>query len=237
MPSPIPLLLAAGAAAVVLGGKKKKRKSKPRTGESCDALEPPVGYSCDEGVLQVEAIDEGDLEKDEEPTGDEAGDFDMKEEDVSLTEGEEAAEVTLTVEEVHEDPAVMCEEFLAAIHVDPTEADEFPINAVATEQTAIPAMRAVMLAISQSLGKPIDAETVGPLMVRQALAELVPACEWKYDEANDEFIYNDGRRIESEIGKEVLYGLMNLSVQLIDDFNQTEEEPPLPNVGLHAVQN
>lgn len=223
MPNPVPLLIAAGVAAVALGGKKKRTKS--REGVHCDVSVPvPEGYVCDDGLLRVEAVDEGDLEKDEEPTGDEVGDFETKEEDVSLTDGEEGGTISVVVEQP-QDPVAMCEEFMHAIHVVPTEPDEIPINQIAAEETAIPTMKMVMLGMAQNLGKPVDPETVGPIMVKEALTELIPVCQWKYDEVSGDFTYNDGRTIDSEVGKEVLYGLMKLSGKLLDDFNKPEGVP------------
>lgn len=232
MPGALPLLLAGGAAAVLLGGKKKSKKAKKKSlaGQPCEvAVGTPDGYICEDGTLRIDVIDEDDLEKDEEPTGEEVGEFETKEEDVSLTEGEEAVVMTAHDEAPAPDPALMCEEFLQAIHIVPTEAGELPINKIAAEQTAIPTMKATMLGIHQNLGgKTVDAESVGPIMVQNALSELIPVCEWKYDEQADEFLYNDGRSIESAIGKEVLFALMALSVQLIDDFNNQEEDLPQP---------
>jgi len=235
MAGPLPLLLAGGAALVLLGGKKKsKPKRKSLAGQPCEAdAAAPDGMICRGGILHPEIIDESMLEKYEEPTGEEAGDFETKEEDVSLTAEEEPGQVTLQSDEAV-DPATMCDEFLQAIHVVPTEAGEIAINKVAVEQTAIPTMKAVMLGIHQNLGgKTVDAESVGPVMVTSALQELVPVCDWKFDD--DEFTFSDGMTIQSAAGKDVLYGLMQLSVQLIDDFNESQQED-LPKASFQPAE-
>ncbi len=238
MPGALPILLASGAA-LALMSKKKKRRAKARAGQSCDMLEAsPAGYFCDEGLLRTEPVGEEDLEKEEELSGDAMGDFETKDEDVFLIEGEEAGTLPIP-EEPPGDPSALCEEFLRAIHIVVTEPGDLPINKIAVEQTAIPAMEAALTSIVENVESPapIDPERAGPAMVRQALAELIPVCEWKYDESNDQFVYNDTRTIDSEIGQEVLYGLMNLSVRMIDGFNQSNlvtpgfdpAKPPTPN--------
>ena len=228
MVNPI-LLLGAGAAAVLFSGGKKKRRQKSLAGQPCEvAVGTPSGYYCGiDSLLHTKVVDEGSLETDQELSGDEVGDFETKEEDVSLNEGEEPATAGFDAQPA-QDPKEMCEEFLQAIYVVPTEEDELPINAVAIEQTAMPAMKSVMMNIAQNIGRPVDPETVGPVMVQEALAELIPVCKWKYDEQQGEFIYNDGETIDSDIGKEVLYGLMNLSVQMIEGFNAADIPDPAP---------
>ena len=239
MAGPVPLLLAGGAALLLLGGGKKPRKSKKTlAGQPCDATtESPKGLVCKDGILHPVVIDESMLEKDEEPTGEEAGEFETKEEDVSLSEGEEASEVTMTAQE-YVDPAQMCDEFLQEIYTAPTEAGEIPIKKVAVEQTVLPTMKQVMVGIHQNLGGAgVDAETVGPVMVEAALNELIPVCEWKYDHQEDEFTFSDGMSIESDIGKDVLFGLMQISVQLIEEYNQSQQEgkdEDLPQAGFQA---
>lgn len=226
MAGPLPLILAGGAALALLGGKKKRRRRVSRAGESCVADVPvPTGYVCEDGVLQMMVVDEEDLEREEEISEEDAGEFKTEEEDVSPEEGEEEADsASLVAEESPKSPEEMCDEFLQAVHVVPTETGELPVNKIAVEQTVIPSMSNVMEGIAKNIGTPLDPESVGPVMVLQALKDLVPVCDWKYDDANDEFVYDDGRTIESNTGKEVLYGLMQLSVQLLDEFNKPKDE-------------
>lgn len=227
MAGPVPFLLAGGAALLLLGSKKKSRRmdKKSSVGQPCDATtKAPAGMICYDGILHPDIIDESMLEKDEEPSDEELGDFETKEEDVSLLDGEEAGEITMVSHEAV-DPIKMCDEFLQTVYVTPTEEGEAPINKIAVEQTVLPTMKQVMVGIHQNLGGPeVDAETVGPVMVESALKELVPVCEWKYDHQEGEFTFSDGNRIESDIGKSVLYGLINISVQLIDEYNKTLQE-------------
>jgi len=240
-----PIVLLGGAAAALLlagGGKKKKKKTKSLAGQPCDiAAGAPSGYACDEDGLLFKVVDEGELEKDEEPSGDEVGDFETKEEDVSMGSDEDSASIPSITHQIAEDPEKMCEEFLQAIYVSPTDEGELPINSVAVEQTAMPAMKASMTGMAANLGG-VDPESMGPPMVLAALTELIPVCQWKYDDTNDEFIYNDGRTIDSDIGKEVLFGLMNLSVQMMEAFIADNETPlpdpvPQPQQGLGFSPN
>lgn len=218
MANPVPILLGAGIAAALMSGKKKRRKS--RVGEACSAdSAAPTGYICDNGALAFAPIEEEDLEVDAEPSGEEAGDFEMREEDVTLGAGEEAGSMEIATR------TVSCDEFLQAIHVTPVDAGELPINEVAAQETALPAMKAVMTGMAANLGKPLDGATVGPLMVRQALEELVPACAWSYDEGQDDFTYDGGQVIQSNAGKEVLYALMSLASALLDEFNGAPDMP------------
>ena len=236
MAGPLPLILVGGAAALLLGGKKKRRTKKRSTAaQACDpGAATPEGMVCRGGILRPVIIDESMLETYDELTGEEAGDFETKEEDVSLVDGEEESQVTLQTD-TSADPATMCEEFLHAIHIVPTVTGEIPINKVAVEQTAIPVMKKTMLGIHQNLGgKTVDAETVGPVMIVSALNELIPVCVWKYDETNYEFTFNDGMAIDTQEGRDVIYGLMQLSVQLIEDFNDDQQED-LPVAGFQGV--
>lgn len=217
---PIPILLIGAAAAVLLSGGKKRRKS--LAGQSCDPqLDSPKGYMCDaNGVLRTKAVEESQLETEDAPSSEDLGEFATEEEDVSLHENEETASVGLVDVQDEQSPSEMCEEFFQAIHVVPETAEELPINSVAVEQTAIPAMNMVLNDIANDAGLPIDPEFAGPLMVQEALNGLVPSCEWKYDADSGEFLYNDDTPITSEVGREVVFGLIGLSSRLIDAFNE-----------------
>ena len=219
---PIPILLIGAAAAVLLSGGKKKKKS--LAGQSCDPqVDSPKGYMCDvKGILRTNTLEESQLESEDAPSSEDLGEFSTEEEDVSLNEDEEAASVGLVDAQDEQSPSEMCEEIFQAIHVVPNTAEELPIKSVAVEQTAIPAMNMVLNDIANDAGLPIDPEFAGPLMVQEALSGLVPSCEWKYDSASDEFLYNGDTQITSEVGQEVVFGLIGLSARLIDAFN----EPP-----------
>ena len=238
MATALPLLLLGGAA-LMIGGKKKRRGHRAVEGGSCASLGPAVHEEKkEEGVVcdydSGDWVDEGDLEADEEPKGEDAGDFETKDENIESSDDEDVQvgeAVSISIDE--SDPGKACEEFLEAVHVVPESPDELPINQIAVEQTVLPAMKTVMEDMAKSLGKPLDPETIGPLMVRQALSALVPVCEWKYDDTNGNFIYNDGRMIEGESGNDVLFGLMNLSAMLLEEFNAgPEPEVSEPTIGF-----
>jgi len=213
----IPLLAAAGAALLLSGGKKKK-KSGPRTGQKCDdSLSPPSGFTCDDGLLKEESIEEGDLDSDADLSKEESGDFETDQEDVGLSDGEEHGDLE-EPEDPAPDPVKTCEEFMSAVHVDSTDDGELPINAVAVEESVLPAMRANAASIAESIGTPLDHESVSPVLVVTGLKSLIPVCEWKYD-VDDGFTYNNGTAIISDEAKDVIYGLIELSVSVIDEIN------------------
>ncbi len=110
-----------------------------------------------------------------------------------------------------------------AIHAVPSSEDELPIHPVAVEETALPAMKAAAAEIASNMGIPLDPEAVGPALVLDALKALIPVCSWKYDPDEDEFTYNDGRSIETDAAKDVLFGLVQLSVSVIDGINNPVE--------------
>ncbi len=220
----LPLIVAAGAVAVLSG--KKKKRSGPKSGQKCDPeLDAPSGFSCDDGFLSEQPVDESDLDSEVDLSKEDIGDFDMDEEDVSAADDEESGEPGDRAPEPEPepepepDPSIMCEEFMQAIHAVPSSEEELPINPVAVEETALPAMKSAVLQISSSMGLPLDHEAVGPALVLDALKALIPVCSWSYDPDEDEFTYNDGRVIETEAAKDVLFGLVQLSVSVIDEVN------------------
>ena len=222
MAGPLPLIIAGGVAIAVLGGKKKSKtgKAKNRTGKACDITKaPPKGYLCDGGVLQLAPIiDEDILETYEEASPEERGDFEIEEEDISISDQETAIQDTAMRSAQAEEIPATCEEFLEAIYVRPTDATEIPINKVAVEQTAMPVMKQTLLKVYDKLGtEGLDADVAGPQMVVDALQELVPVCKWRYDDAEFGFMFDDSP-VASEIGRDVIYGLMTIAVNLIEDF-------------------
>lgn len=237
MSSALPIIIAGGALALLSGGKKKKRKKSPSVGDACAAgAHLPNNLVCEDGIVKQHVIDESDLESEDGLSAEDVGDFETREEDVSLSDGEEVAEKSMEMDQQEVDPVDACEEFLRAIYVKPDDPEEIPINKIAAEQTALPAMKAVIKAAADQSGVPVDHELVGPQMVRQALAELVPACEWGYNEAEGEFFHSHNIPLDSEVGKEVLYGLIKMSVQLIDDFNESNKEPQVAYVPVQPKQ-
>jgi len=227
----LPLIVAAGAVAVLSG--KKKKRSGPKSGQECDPeLGAPSGFSCDDGFLKEEPIDESDLDSDADLSKDDVGDFDMEEEDVGSADDEESGDPgdQAPDPDPESDPAQMCEEFMKAIHAPTSNPDEIPVNPVAVEETALPAMKAAASEIASSLGLPLDHEAVGPSLVLDALKALIPVCSWKYDSTADEFTYDDGREIESDVAKDVLFGLVKLSVSVIDEANAPKTASFSPNI-------
>jgi hypothetical protein len=217
----IPLLAAAGAALLLSGGKKKKRG--PRSGQKCDVdAKAPTGFLCEEGLLKEESVDEGELDSDSDLSKDEAGDFDTDEEDVGIGEGEDQGEMEDEPAPAP-DPAKTCEEFMQAVHVETTTEGEIPINAVAVEESVLPAMRENAASIAASLGLPLDIEMSGPVLVVTGLNALIPVCDWKY-ELGEGFTYNDGASIVSQEAKDVIYGLIELSVSVIEEINTPEPQ-------------
>ncbi|MHC4433925.1 MAG: hypothetical protein ACYTBS_18955 [Planctomycetota bacterium] len=213
----LPLLAAAGAALVLSGGKKKRKG--PKSGQKCDPNQSaPRGFLCEDGFLREEAVEESELD---ELSKEDSGDFEMEEDDVGLTEGEEAGDEAEAESEPEPEPDAQktCEEFMAAVHVAQAEPGELPINAVAVEESVLPAMRATVSTLIEQLGAPLDEEAVGPALVVDGLRALIPVCKWKYNADEDEFTYDGGRGIESEVAKEVLFGLITISLKVIEEAN------------------
>lgn len=217
----IPLLAAAGAALLLSGGKKKKRG--PKSGQKCDAaVNPPKGFSCEEGLLKEESVDESDLDSDADLSKEESGDFDTNEEDVGLGDGEDHGEPE-DAPAPAPDPIKTCEEFMLAVHVVPTVEGEIPINAVAVEEAVLPAMRSAAAEIVESFGVPLDLESASPALVVTGLQALIPVCEWKYG-VGEGFTYSNGTPIVSDEAKDVVYGLIELSVSVIEEINNPEPQ-------------
>lgn len=234
---PLPILIAAGAV-VLLGGKKKSASAKS---SKCDPnAESPKGFVCKNGVLRAVALDRSTIEKarnagaDKPAVGlfdavdesvleieevDNTGEFEISEEDVSIGADEEMGDLAISYNDNVIDQRETCREFLEAIYVVPSDDGELALNDVAAVQTAIPAMKSVLL---RSSG-PVDLDDIGPQMVLAALTDLVPVCKWEY--SNGDFTYGDGNAIESDAGKEVLYALMKLSGIMVDEFNAVGARP------------
>jgi len=215
----LPILVVGGAALLLSGGKKKKSS---KSGKKCDPDErPPKGFLCDGGYLREETVDEGDLD---DLSKDEMGEFDIEEEDVGFGDDEElSTEEEPHVPEPEEDAEKRCEEFMAAIH-DPSQSpDDLPINSIAVEESVIPAMATMAGTIAAQHGQ-LDPERDGPKLVLEALRALIPVCEWKYNEAEDEFTYEGGRQISSKVAQDVLFGLIQISLKVIQDTNQPEPQ-------------
>jgi len=236
----LPILLAAGAA-IALSGKKKKKRKSAKSGDKCDpALAPPKGFLCEEGFLKEEAIDESDLDSDADLSKEDAGEFDEDEMDVSPGEDEEAIDPEAeppSMGEPEPDPVQTCEEFMQALHVTPVDPGELPINDVAVQETVIPTMEKVANAVLDQIGPPIDPETVGPMLVLESLKALIPVCTWKYDAQEDEFTYDGGMPLESQAAKDVLYGLIKISMEVIDQANGVQQKNFQPNEGQESQFN
>lgn len=215
MTIPLPIIIAGGAAAILLSGKNKKRRNDASKDAKADTAEAHV---------LPDIIDESMLDKYSEPTGEEAGDFEINEEDISLDDEDDASSDSSETPEEQPiepyDPGGICEEFLNAVYVAQPGEGELPINKIAVEQTVIPAMKDSMLGLYKNLGGPLDADSIAPIMIVSALNQMIPVCEWSYDKKNYEFTYASGERIESDVGKDIVYGLFKISGMLIDDFNE-----------------
>lgn len=197
MSKAIPIIAAAGA--LILISNKKSKRSK--------------GSS---SIKWEGAVDESDLD---EQSKDDLGDFETDEEDISLGEDEDGADAEYEGLELEIDPQKTCEEFMRAVHVIPEEDGDLTINEIAVDETVLPAMRSAADSIIKNMGGPLDEESVGPALVLEGLRALVPVCEWKYDPNQDEFTYDNGKGIESQTAKDVLFGLITISIMVIEEAN------------------
>lgn len=226
MAIPIPILLA-GSMVFFFGGKKKTSRRRAESRKTCSIDdEPPKGMICKSGILYPKIINESMLELDDDLTKEEIGIFDTNEDDISLLDDERIIQEDMQ-EGVQEDmnfddSAQRCEEFFQAVYVQPVDDGEVSINKIAVEQTVLPAMKSTLLSIRNSFGDDVSADVAAPIMIEAALRELVPICDWKYDEDDFEFKSN-GSRIESSIGRDVVYGLFQIADRVIDGFDSTQE--------------
>jgi len=242
----LPVLLGASIADAAAGvGKKKKRKPNPKVGDSCDvSSDTPSGFRCEGGVLERVSPDESELELEEDLSDEESGDLPERDEDISPSEDEDVSSENESEEWDDGDttvsegsPSATCEEFFDAIHVSPSDPDEYAIHHVAVSQSVIPSMDRALKSFAEKKQRPIDADEVGPLMVLESLNTLIPICNWKYDDVSDEFTYDDGKQIESTNGSEVMFSLMRLASEIVDKYNQgyNLEATVDPNQNLTAT--
>ena len=229
----LPILLVAGAGAHVLGGKKKKRRrSRTPSAEAQKAIEAVVESTKEivekgpdlEGVV----IEEATLEFEEKPTGPAAGDFEIEKTSLEYDEEDDAQEpekasAPLSPREKYAQMKEKCDTFIDAIHVTPTEPDEIPIQKVAVEQSILPAMEASAQAFAQTLGTPLDEETVGPRLVLAGLESVAADCGWEFSDAAGEFRYADGK-LTTDNAKlaNVIAAMIDLSVVVLGKFNEQQ---------------
>jgi len=235
----LPLILVGGVVVALGGKKKKKKKSKSVTETKPEAkqLPPATSQEVPEGFgVGTGATEESDLEFEDEPTGDEAGEFEEKIEE--LEEGEEdvfgepvdpaqqAHQVHLQVNEETKEMREKCNAFISEIHVIPTDPDEGAINSVAVEQSILPAMKASAYGLHQNLGIPYDEETMTTPMVLSALEAVAPECGWEYSDASKEFRYAGGLSAHEGKAGDILNALFDLTVMILDDFREGQQVEP-----------
>ena len=233
MANVLPILFAAGAAVVLLGKKKKKkRKSAPALTEEAkkeikelvEGTRPPQ-----EPDLSGETVEETSLEFEEKPTGEAAGDFEMELEPLEYDAEDDAEEAEkpapeLSPQEKYAQMRAKCDTFIDAVHIEPTEAGEIPINKIAVEQSILPAMRESAMGFAQNFGTPLDGETVGPRLVLAGLEAVAAECGWEFSDADQEFRYADSKRADGGRMGQVLGAMIDLSVMVLEEINQPK--PP-----------
>lgn len=218
-------IIAVGAAAVLLG-KKKKRKSasSERIKELTEKTAPGVS---------IGVVDESVLDFDEKPSGEEIGDFEIETEGLDYDEeddvsGDEKAP-SLSSHDKYAQMREKCDTFIDTVHVVPDEDDEMPINKIAVEQSILPAMRQSAQGFAKSLGTPLDGETIGPMLVLAGLEAIAPGCGWEFSQAEQEFRYADGKRADGSRMGEVLNAMIDLSVFVLNEFNQGPQIGQFPS--------
>jgi len=235
--SAMPILLLGGGALLLMSGKKKKKSP-----SSSDISAPQHDASEEEnssentGIPEEEVSEEDDLEGEDENSG--SFETDESKEDVDEEEdfGDEDPD-SASFEGEAEDPEVVCEKFMTAVHVNPQSEDEAPISEVAVSESVLPAMNTVASSIKGATGEPLDEEKHGPALVLEGLRALVPGCEWGYNEQDDFFFYNDGKMIETDTAKDVLFGLIKISSEVIKEQNLPDTgKTPSPKTGSGGIQ-
>lgn len=219
-------IVALGTAAVLLSKKKKKKRGVSISEKAQEDIKELVEKTRPEGMpgMVIPTVDESALDFEEKPSGEEAGDFEIETESLDYDEEDDAEEVEKAPElSAHEKYAQMrakCDTFIDTVHVIPTEDDEMPIHQIAVEQSILPAMRQSATGFAQNLGTPLDGETVGPMLVLAGLEAIAPECGWEFSESEQEFRYADGRRADGGRMGEVLHAMIDLSVLVLNEFNQ-----------------
>jgi len=230
--SALPLILLGGGALLLMSGKKKKSSTS-------SALDSGSDSSGTEGLPEEEVSEEKDLEEEdslvsfetEESKEDAAEDEDFGDEE---SDGESDS---ATFQGDAEDPEAVCEKFMTAVHVVPQSEGEAPIAEVAVNESVLPAMNTVASSIKGATDAPLDEEKHGPALVLEGLRALVPGCEWGYNEQEDFFFYNDGKMIETETAKDVLFGLIQISSEVIKEQNLPDTgKTPAPKTGSGGIQ-
>ncbi len=232
MANVLPIILVAGAAAVLLGRKKKKRKRTPALTEEAkkeikelvEGTRPPQVPDLD-GMM----VEETSLEFEDKPAGEAAGDFEMESESLEYDVEDDAEEAEapapeLSPQEKYAQMRAKCDTFIDAVHIEPTEAGEIPINKIAVEQSILPAMRESALGFAQNLGTPLDGETIGPRLVLAGLEAVAPGCGWEFSEADQEFRYADNKRADGGRMGQVLGAVIDLSVIVLNEINQPKQQ-------------
>lgn len=230
-------IIAVGAAAVLLSKKKKKKKAASAIGEQTqqDIKELVERTRPGEGPgMVIPVVEETSLDFEEKPSGEEAGDFDIENEDLGYDAEDDVEEAekapALSAHDTYAQMRQKCDTFIDTVHVVPTEADEMSINKIAVEQSILPAMRQSALGFAQNIGTPLDGETVGPMLVLAGLEAIAPECGWEFSEAEQEFRYADGKRADGGRMGEVLNAMIDLSVFVLDEVNQPQPPQQEPQI-------
>lgn len=224
MAGPVPILLAGGVLLFFAPPQKRGRRRGRKVsevGQPCDSNSTArSGMICKDGVLYPLILDESDLEEDAAvgPESFEVREIDLSEKEDEETESEDAESSKIEAE----DSTLKCNEFLQAIHVNVTDDDELPINKIAVDQTVIPIMKSVLHSILEE-NPEADEDATAPAMTAAALKALVPFCDWKYDEDLYEFTF-DGNRVTSSVGRDIIYGLLQLSDRIIEESGQGAQD-------------
>jgi len=225
----LPIVLLGGTAIAFGSKKKRKRRSRPpvseETREKLEELTQKTGEFVEERSpnLRGETVEESSLELEEKPSGPAAGEFEIEKTDLEYDEEDdfEQQKESLTPQEKSAQQKEKCDTFIEAIHITPTEQNELPIKKVAVEQSILPAMEASAQAFAQSLGTPLDEETVGPRLVLSGLESIAPDCDWEFSDEVGEFRYAGGQSIaDSEKLMSVLNAMIDLSVLVLGRFNE-----------------
>lgn len=109
-----------------------------------------------------------------------------------------------------------CDRFIEEIWVETEGDDELPVNAVAVEESIIPALHEYISNVADEKGAAVVDQDVSPGCVLAAMEAIAPGCEWEVVDLA--WRYAGGLPIMGKVN-DVLVAVMRLVPQVTKDVN------------------
>jgi len=122
-----------------------------------------------------------------------------------------------------------CDRFIEEIWVDSDDEDELPINAVAVEESILPALHTHIGEAADQKGSAISSSDVVTGAVTAAMEAVAPGCGWEVVEGG--WRYAGGQPVEGKV-HDVLLGVISLVPKVTGDINV--EKGYLKKAGLSS---